>query len=705
MANKSTNVFDTNTKQWLENIKSNKHIDNIDIIYKACKLHIDNNNSKHNINLEIANTLIDLEMDTDTIAASIILEQYQSRAINKKEIQIVMGEHISKLLKSLSKLSMLDKLTATKTNQPEQIATFHKMILTMLDDPRVIIIKLAEQIHILKNLIKTNKNSIIFAKRAMALYVPLANQLALGQLKPQLEDLAFRILEPKIFETIKTKLKSTKDQRDKVINKTIKDIKNNFLKLNIHNFDINGRIKHVHSIYKKMKRKNTSFDNIFDVNAIRILVPSIKDCYTALSSIHESWKYISDEFDDYIAHPKPNGYQSLHTAINVQSNTTCEIQIRTKKMHEESEYGLAAHSKYKSGKHDIDEEKVQWLRNILRWKEYITKTTLDPKNQSKENRVYVFTPLGDVFNLSAGSTPIDFAYRIHTDVGHRCNGAKLQGKIISLTYKLKTGDQIEILTSKYPNPNRDWLISAKGYIKGSRARNKISQWFNQKEVLSHKADGRKLIDNYTSKHNIKDLNVDMAAKKLKYKSTDDLLVALARNELPVTTIINVNKITKVKRHEEPLIKPSKSSFKINYHNIKNVLYKFAKCCNPEPGDQIIGYISVSHGLYIHKAKCRNILKKEKTQLDRVINVDWENEKIMSQKISIEIKAFYNENILNNITSLLLGHSINILSIQSNNTSDYMIDINATIIVPNTLNINDILKKIQSLKKVTFVKKL
>lgn len=546
--------------------------------------------------LIMAHILSELNADASTLVAAILYVVVQNAELNLEDVNEHLGPKIANLIQGALKMAHISVLypTIIKTAQAQHnIVNIRKMFLAMIDDVRIVLIKLAEILYLLRRaklLVAAERQKI--ASEAMTIYSPLANRLGMIRLKWELEDLAFRYLEPKKYAAISQALQESRLKREKYIAKVSAEITGLLRQAKIKGFQVTGRAKHIYSIYRKMARKKVEIGGIYDVSAIRILVTTIEDCYTALSFIHARWQPIQQEFDDYIANPKPNGYRSLHTAVIGPNKKTVEIQIRTYTIHNEAELGIAAHWIYKEGvkPQATYENKITWLRQLLNWQQDIA---ADKKNELQEifgDRIYVVTPAGDILDLPRDATPLDFAYHVHSDLGHRCCGAKVNGNIVPLTYKLKTGAKVEIITAKQPRPSRDWLNPDLGFLKSTRARSKVLQWFKKLEQA---------------------------------KPT-----SVVPEPLPKGLRSKIAPIAAVDLKTSPR-KSAASVIKID--GVDNLLTHLANCCHPVPGDKIIGYITQTRGISIHKQNCPSVLNAQKNRPERLLQVSWGRGKTMNNE--------------------------------------------------------------------------
>ncbi|NQY42203.1 MAG: bifunctional (p)ppGpp synthetase/guanosine-3',5'-bis(diphosphate) 3'-pyrophosphohydrolase [Legionellales bacterium] len=627
------------------------------------------------IALESSYLMAKLGYDENAVISALLM--YIPNSLRKN----VTDPIVLKMISGISAMSNIDKQSNKSTKNRIQLNNINKMIITVINDPRVLVIKLVEQLCKI-NLINESLGKMEIAKLIMDVYAPLSNKLGIGKLKSDLEDSAFEILNTEQYKLISKSVKDHKNERNKQLSMVIEQIKTIFNKsLNI-DFKIYGRAKHIYSIYKKMQKKNVSLEQIYDSIAIRILVPNIDNCYEALSIINTMWENIPDEFDDYIVNPKSNGYRSLHTAV-FNNKHKFEVQIRTFQMHQEAEYGIAAHWIYKSAEksHGSDEQKIKWLRNVLEWGDDLSYSNLHNTDLSS-NRVYVFTPMGDVIDLPVGSTPIDFAYSIHTEIGHRCKGAKLSDKIVPLNYKLQTGDQLKILTSNSSNPSRDWLLSSNKYIRTKKAKLKITQWFNQHDIDMLKQLGKIRFDKTVKKLCLKNVSIDNIAQSLNFDKADDFLISIGRGEIKLNSILQ----PETNNVSTPLIKKTTSkdaSDNFYIQGIGVVMSKTAKCCSPNKNDNIIGYISQSKGILIHKVDCNNILTKQGEQINKLIHVKCGDQNIANDFYYVSILADSTDTIIEEIKNLCMKYKFEIVSFLDSKIDKSKILINICITCKNT----------------------
>lgn len=547
--------------------------------------------------------------------------------------------------------------------------TLRKTFLAMGDDIRVVLIKLADRVHNMRTLgympeVKRKR----IARQTLEIFAPLANRLGIWQMKWELEDLAFRYVDPVKYKEIAEHLAERRTDREKQVSDIIQRVQEVLAQQSI-NADISGRPKHIYSIYHKMVEKNRPFEMVRDVRGIRLIVESVQDCYSALGVIHTHWRPIPHEFDDYIAAPKDNFYQSIHTAVIWDDGKPLEVQIRTKEMHQNAEYGIAAHWRYKEhGRRDeAYERRISWIRKLMDWRTDVDDATefMDSmKTDVFQDRVYTFTPRGDIIDLPAGATPIDFAYHVHTDVGHRCRGAKVNGKLVTLDYSLKTGDQVMILTAKQGGPSRDWLNPNLGLVKTQRARAKIKQWFKQQDREQNLAQGKVIVEREIRRLGIADVSLENLAHDFEYRTIEDLFVGIGCGDVSIGRV--VNKLSEAEKDKQdaifathPASDAKNPSTTVTVLGLKGILTSMARCCNPAPGDEIVGYVTRGRGATIHRLDCPNILRLR--DRERIVKVSWGEPK-RTFPVTVEVKAFDRQGLLVDISGVLNNEGINLVDI-------------------------------------------
>jgi len=629
--------------------------------------------------LAVAEILADLEVDAETLAAAVIYSTFQYAELSLEDVQEQMGKNIARMVIGVQRMNAIGSMQSLKETQAahQQIDNLRKMLLAMVDDVRVVLIKLAERLHILRTAAALNdslRRSI--AEEVMDIYAPLANRLGIGSIKWEMEDLAFRYLQPEKYKEIAKGLRSRRLDRDKYVSQIVECLESELTQLDIKGVQVYGRSKHIHSIYRKMTRKNLPLSEIYDATAVRVLVEKDEDCYIVLGVVHGLWQPIPKEFDDYITNPKPNGYRSLHTAVIGPEDRHFEVQIRTYQMHDQAELGVAAHWKYKEGgstQKQAHERKIEWLREVLAWHFDVAKAEGVPheiQTEFFEDRVYVFTPDGEIVDLPQGSTPLDFAYHIHTGLGHRCRGAKVNGNIVNLVYPLKTGEQVEILAGKQANPSRDWINPHLGYLKSSRARAKVLQWFKSQDFERNCHEGQAALEREWKKLNIKTPSMDDLAVMMNFKKSDDMFAALGRGDLKITQILSkIAQVEQTNLKTKKIARPKALSEKaisdqedLYIEGIGNLMTRMAQCCNPTQQDDIIGYVTIGRGISIHKKSCPNILHADFSSDNRWVNVSWGRKPEVHYQVDVAIQAYDRQGLLNDITQLLTQEKVNLITL-------------------------------------------
>ncbi|MFK7995934.1 MAG: bifunctional (p)ppGpp synthetase/guanosine-3',5'-bis(diphosphate) 3'-pyrophosphohydrolase [Granulosicoccus sp.] len=550
--------------------------------------------------------------------------------------------------------------------------TLRRMVLSMVEDVRVVLVKLAYRTQRLYTLAKTDSGSAKnIAQETLAIYAPLANRLGLGQLKWELEDVAFRIVEPEAYKRVAKALEENRSSRETYIRDFVADLDSRITRHGIANTHVFGRPKHIYSIWKKMNAKHIEFSDLFDVRAVRVLVDDLQQCYGVLGVAHSIWQPISREFDDYIANPKDNGYRSLHTAVIGPHGKPVEIQIRTREMDDHAENGVAAHWAYKEGS-VVDanlQKSINALRQLLEDNDDDEQLIEGFSQQLDSQRVYVFTPKGEVIDLINGATPLDFAYHIHSEIGHRCRGAKVNGRIVPLTYILCNGDQVDVLTTREPGPSRDWLNKSLGYVTSSRARGKIRAWFNHQDHDQHVIDGRALLDRELKRFKAVSIAVETLAKRLKFDKSVDLFAAIGRNDVTVAQIAGaIDHLTEPSRKPSEIVSRSATQEKqpggINVRGVGNLLTQIAPCCSPVPPDSIVGFITRGKGVTIHRADCSNILNLRDHERERLIDVDWGDDNAGRYHVEIFVKAIDRHGLLRDVSTMLSSLDIDVVSVNT-----------------------------------------
>ena len=709
-----------NSQQWLENLQQeNAPSVDVEMVRKALAFRQEevpagDEQVEFGPLLEVASILHDLQVDNDTLVAGIL---HHARALDEDRIENIkrnFGTVIAGLVSGVHRMDIMP--VAEKKLQPGQSSqidgeNLRKMLLAMVEDVRVVLIKLADRLQQLRHL----KNSPPelqqrIAAQTQEVFAPLANRLGIWQLKWQLEDLSLRYLQPEAYHRIAKSLDERRVDRERYLEQFMSDLQGELGKAGVH-AEVTGRVKHIYSIYRKMMRKNVDINQIFDVRAVRILVDTIPECYAALGIAHSLWPYVREEFDDYITSPKNNNYQSIHTAVHGPDGKLVEIQIRTQAMHDRCELGVAAHWRYKEGVgHDEGfDRKIAWLRQLLEWKDEAADGSdfvAEFKSQVFEDRVYVFTPAGKIVDLPSGSTSLDFAYTIHTEIGHRCRGAKVNGAIVPLTTALKTGDKVEILTVKVGQPSRDWINPHLGYIKSHRARSKVQQWFRSQEHDQNAADGRIMLEKELTRLGLKDVNIDKLTQQLKFNKTSDMMAALGRGEVKTTHIANaLHDYLSPQEKKEPEIKlrqtpVEKSKSDIQVQGVGNLMTQMANCCKPLPGDDIVGFITQGRGVSIHRRDCSNILHALNNDDQHLIEVSWGGPEQDVYSVDIQIIAYDRKGLLHDITALLSNEKINVTAVNTkSDSSTHEAKMRLSLEVENLARLSKLLTRINELPNV------
>jgi len=632
--------------------------------------------------LEMAEILAELQLDLDTLIAAILYHAVRENSLPLTTVGKEFGADISTIIQGVLRMATISQLRNDSDadvfgrHSEEQTGNVRKMLVAMVDDVRVALVKLAER----TCAIRAAKNSsaeikLRVAREVADVYAPLAHRLGIGHIKWELEDLSFRYLESEAYIQIAKLLDEKRLARQTYIDEVIGALHRDLKSVSIE-ADISGRAKHIYSIWRKMRRKDIGFSQVYDIRAVRILVPTVRDCYGVLGVVHSLWRNIPKEFDDYIASPKENGYRSLHTAVIGPEGKVLEVQIRTFSMHEEAEYGVCSHWRYKGTDDEASlgsyDAKIAWLRQVLEWHDESGGGNLhnDLSGGFEQDSIYVFTPDGHIIDLPEGSTPVDFAYRIHTDVGNRCCGAKVNGRIVPLNHQLLTADQVSVLTNKRESPSRDWLSPALGYIHTARARAKVQQWFKLQAKDQNIADGRSLLDKEFKRLALADFDFEKLAKKLNMSNLETLYAAVGANDVGVAHVINAaQRMLPVDSSKLAIpltgrVTVHKSGSDIYIEGVGNLLTNIARCCGPVPGEEIVGYITLGKGVSVHKEDCRNILKFREQDSKRIIKVEWGEEPENTYTVSIEIEAYDRYGLLRDITSLLDSERINVSAMQT-----------------------------------------
>jgi GTP pyrophosphokinase len=654
--------------------------------------------------LQTALTLADLQLDADTLAAALLHDVPEDCGVPLDKIEANFGIEIAKLVGGVTKLNKITMPSDGEVPRSRlQTENLRRMLVAMAEDLRVIFIKLADRLHNMRTLgaLPSGKRHAI-AQETLEVYAPLAHRLGIWNVKWQLEDLSFRYLEPRQYHQIARLLAGKRAEREGFINKASQMLSEELDKAGIE-AKVVGRPKHIYSIYQKMHKysaQGREFSDIHDLFALRVLVNSISDCYKTLGLIHSFWHPISEEFDDFIANPKDNGYQSLHTTVMCQGTTPLEIQIRTHDMHDVAEYGVAVHWCYKEGgKLDASHDnKVAWLRQLGEWREELDSEEFleSVKTDILTDQVFVYTPKGEIKDLPKGATPLDFAFRIHTELGYHCVGAKVNGRLVPLSYALNNGDVVEIVAARAGRgPSLDWLNPVLGYVKTSHAKGKIRQWFKKQERGQNIETGRELLDKEFKRLGLTLPNIDEVVRLFDYKSSDDFFAALGYGSISPSQV--AIKLSIDSRHPQETVEilPSRratpSSVKVL--GVGDLLTHLANCCHPLPGDEIIGYITQGRGITVHRKDCPNIINE--VEKERLIDVEW-GEVEQVYPVAIQIDAWDRVGLLRDISAVVASEGVNITEVNMTNHSDNITSIYFTVEVKSVAQLSRVISKIYSL---------
>ncbi len=722
-------------ESWIASLKQDKATSaRLLEVYRQCEKQVEGRDNGALLlwrGREMIEILITLSMDRATLVAAQLFPVVSSGCFEREAFEETYGKEIIKLIDGVEEMAAIGQLNVTLEGSEAsgQVDNVRRMLLAMVDDFRCVIIKLAERICNLREVTQEPDEVRQAAARECAnIYAPLANRLGIGQLKWEIEDYAFRYQHADTYKQIAKQLAERRIDREHYIADFVTDLADEMRASGI-NAEVSGRPKHIYSIWRKMQKKSLAFDELFDVRAVRIIADQLQDCYAALGVVHTKYKHLPSEFDDYVANPKPNGYQSIHTVILGPEGKTIEIQIRTKQMHEDSELGVAAHWKYKeggSGGRSGYDEKITWLRKLLDWQEEMSDSgeMLDElRSQVFDDRVYAFTPRGDVVDLPMGATPLDFAYHIHSEVGHRCIGAKVGGRIVPFTHKLTMGDQVEIITAKEPNPSRDWLNPSLGFVHSGRARAKINAWFRKQSREKNLEAGREILEHELHKigATLKDAS-EYALKRFNVNTPDELYVGVGSGDLRINQIINhinalVNKPTAEEEDQQVLEKLQGAEAKAQQQSrphkdavvvegVDNLMTHLARCCQPIPGDAICGYITQGRGISVHRADCEQLAELRIHAPERIIETVWGGGFVGSYILTLRVEALERGGLLKDITTLLANEKMKVTGMKSR--TDYkrqMSVMDFDIEVESVEVLGRISARIEQIKDVIKVKRL
>jgi GTP pyrophosphokinase len=668
--------------------------------------------------VEVARILAKLDAPVPVIVAGLLHDTVEDTQVTLAQIRDGFGAEVASLVDGVTKLTQLPRVSAhdgrpkrerpTKTELAKE--TLRKTFLAMGDDVRVVVIKLADRLHNMRTLsaLPPEKQQRI-ARETLEIFAPLANRLGIWQMKWELEDLGFRFVHPEEFADLSERVARPTDDRETEL-ATISRRVQKVLKAGGLEATVDSRPKHLYSIFRKMQRKGVPFEGVFDVRGVRVLVSTETDCYHALGLIHAAWKPVPGTFDDYIATPKDNFYQSLHTAVIYEDGHTLEVQIRTPEMHNNAEFGIAAHWRYKEGRKrdEAFEQRVTWLRRLMEWRQDVEDASdfVDAmKSDVFEDRAYVFTPKGDIIDLPANSTPIDFAYHVHTDIGHRCRGAKVNGKLVTLDHRLQTGDSVEILTAKRGGPSRDWLNPTLEMVRSERARGKIRQWFKRQNREQNIAHGRQLLEKELHRLGLDEVSFDQVARDLGYASVEDLLAAVGCGDLHLGKVL----AGIVERDLDALglpqtgtvVEPRPARDGVTVLGLTSVLTNMARCCKPVPGDPIIGYITRGRGATIHRRDCPNALRIR--DRERLVQVSWGNA-VQSYPVSVRIQAYDRDGLMRDVSTLVTNEGISMTSVNVS-TKNSLATFDLVMGISDLSQLSRVLNRLEALPNVLEARRL
>ena len=662
--------------------------------------------------IDVAQRVFELGSDRDTIVATLLSDPGLREKLDFKQLEKDFGENVARLTREVNQLGSIKEAGAASIDSPQQAEKLRRLLMAIISDVRVMLIRLCyrvERLRLLKHGDYDQRRWI--ARETLDIYAPLANRLGMGLLKWELEDLAFRALEPQVYKRIAKLLEEKRSEREAFIKEFTRQLEALIAEQEVE-ASVEGRVKHIVSIWRKMQRKNLEFHQLFDVRAVRILVDSVADCYAVLGIVHTTWQHVPQEFDDYIANPKENGYQSLHTAVVTESGKVVEVQIRTRDMHQNSELGVASHWRYKEGAR-LDrrmEASIAQMRDMLQGsEEEVSDAISEISTELTNDRVYVFTPRGQIIDIPNGGTPLDFAYSIHSEVGHRCRGAKVNGRIVNLTTVLQTGDEVEILTTKESRPSRDWMNKNLGFIKSAHTRSKVRNWFNHQDFEQNLLDGKSIYDRILSKYSIHNADLKDLVKHFKRKENDQFFADIGRGLITSAQILGY---LQTEPEQDPFKKVKKESRapaskdEISIHGVGNLMTQFARCCKPVPGDEIIGFITLNTGISIHKRGCSNILSLPEEKRQRLIEVEWGQQNGSVYPVEISMTAYQRTGLMQDISTILANLKINLLSINSDtNKAEQMVYTRLTVEIHSVDDLVVIIDKLSQLPNVQDVKRI
>lgn len=720
---------------WLSRIETQVELHDRDELLRACERaeQLDRDVATQNVwsartssfltGLAMADILAELSLDQESLMAGVLYRSVREGKISLEKVEKEFGPDISHLIDGVMRMAAISRLINPDPrfthNEAQQLDNVRKMLVAMIDDVRVPLIKLAERTFAIRELKEaSDERKRRVAREIFDIYAPLAHRLGIGHIKWELEDLSFRYLEPEAYKHIASLLDEKRLDRDEYISNVIKTVREQLERMGMSPVEVTGRAKHIYSIWRKMQRKRLDFHELFDVRAIRILLPEVRDCYAALGVVHSLWRHIPKEFDDYIATPKENGYRSLHTAVIGPVGKPLEVQIRTYDMHQEAELGVCAHWTYKEGKSSRSdaryENKIAWLRQVLEWQDDIGDQRLDELAEQinhaiHDERIYVFTRDGQVVDLPAGATPLDFAYHIHTEVGHGCRGARINGRIVPLTYKLQTGEQVDIMTHRGGHPSRDWMNPSQGFLATSRAVAKVRTWFKLQARDGNVHEGRMLLERELVRLGLalEKETLEQIAPRLNLRTADDVLAAVGAGDIPLARVTHqISDLHAQAQQELALpeipLRPSSRSEQgagIMIEGVGNLLSHVAGCCRPVPGEPIAGYIS-GKGVSVHARQCPEYARLAQEDPARTLAVQWQQSEQTAYPVDIMVKAWDRTGLLRDVTGVLANEQVNVTSVQTQSDKhDSTATLRLTLEVNSLDKLSRVLNRIEQLATV------
>ena len=672
--------------------------------------------------LAVASILAGLKLDAQAIAGGLLHDAPHVCGSRWSSISRKAGQDVATLVDGVGRMDVISELHAPSGQGNEEAnlnrtEALRKMLLAMAQDIRVVFIKLAERLHDLRTLrAHPEEEQRRVAQETTDIYAPLAHRLGIWQVKWEMEDLCFRYLEPDTYKRVAKLLREKRQDRERYIREVTEALQEALQRAGIR-AEVYGRPKHIYSIWKKMQRKGLGFHELFDIRALRVMVEDVAACYATLGVVHSLWRHIPKEFDDYITTPKENNYRSLHTAVVGPEGKTLEVQIRTREMHEQAELGVAAHWRYKEGGGSRDarfEEKLAWLRQLLEFgREERAEDFLDHfKAEIFEDRVYVISPRGDVLDLPRGATPLDFAYYVHSDVGHRCRGAKVNGRIVSLTSELRNGDQVEVITARHGGPSRDWLNPGRGYLRTQRARARVRSWFRQQDRNKNLAAGRQILDRELYRMGLRGVSLETLAGKSRYENLDELLVAIGRGDFSTGSIAGLLREHVLPRPAQESLLPEgpapdrgDATDEVSIYGVGNLLTRQAGCCKPAPGDPVVGFITQGEGVTIHRQDCNNVRHFHDTAPERLIEVSWNRHSEQKYPVDIQVDAYDRQGLLRDITAILTNEKLNVTGVNtSTGRQDHQARMTLTVEIDDVTQMSRLMDRIAALRNVRDVRR-